>query len=188
MAVQGEHLHPCGEFHGQLHNRAPDLVLVEAVQRKVLQAGVFRDADAVLAAGAAAVAQFEVGQLPMGGVGGQRGDPQPVAVGEAQLGARVRALFSHDHPHPVGPAGQVEHAGRFGDPGAITHLPVGVVGRGPRGLGDQVERGSVGIGHEEPDRIRQPPPVQVVDEFVGTAGGVGPYEYFAADPVTGLHR
>jgi hypothetical protein len=38
-----------------LHDRAPDLVLVEPVQRKVLQAGVFRGADAVFAAGAAAV-------------------------------------------------------------------------------------------------------------------------------------
>jgi hypothetical protein len=50
-----EHLGPSEQFAGQLHDRAPDPVLVEAVQREVAQPGVFRRADPVLAAGAAAV-------------------------------------------------------------------------------------------------------------------------------------
>jgi hypothetical protein len=33
-------------------------------------------------------------------------------AGEAQPGAEVRAFFSHDHPHPVGLAGQVQHDSR----------------------------------------------------------------------------
>ena len=39
-------------------------------------------ADTVFAAGAAPVPQLEIGQLAAGGVGGERGQPQPVAVGE----------------------------------------------------------------------------------------------------------
>jgi hypothetical protein len=54
--VQGEHLHPGEQFTGQGDDLAPDLVLGESVQREVAQAGVLGAADAVLAAGAAAVA------------------------------------------------------------------------------------------------------------------------------------
>ncbi len=43
---------------GELDDRQPDPVLVEAVQWEVGQAGVFGDPDPVLAAGAAAVAQL----------------------------------------------------------------------------------------------------------------------------------
>jgi hypothetical protein len=42
---------------------APDLVLGEVVEREIAQAGVLRGADPVLAPGAAAVPQLEVGQL-----------------------------------------------------------------------------------------------------------------------------
>ena len=143
--MQCEHLQPRGELHGQLHEGAPDPVLVEAVQRKVGQPGVFGVADAVLAAGAAAVPQLQVGELPAAGVGGERGQPQPVAVGEPQLGAGVRAFFAHDDPHARRPAGQVEQAGGLGDPRAVTDLPVGVVGGGPGRLGDQIQ--SCGGGH-----------------------------------------
>ena len=72
----------------------------------------FGDADAVLGTGAAAVAQFEVGELAAGttgsGVGGKGGDPVAVGVGQAQLRARVRAFAADDDPHPGWPAGQVE--------------------------------------------------------------------------------
>jgi len=44
-----------------LHDRTPDPVLVEPVQREVGQAGVFGDADAVFGAGAAAMPQFQIG-------------------------------------------------------------------------------------------------------------------------------
>jgi hypothetical protein len=78
----GEHLQPGGQLHRKLHDGAPDPVLVKPVQGQVGQAGVFGDADAVLAAGAAAAAQFQVGQLPAGGVGGERSDPRPVTIGQ----------------------------------------------------------------------------------------------------------
>jgi hypothetical protein len=51
--VESKHLQPRGQLEGESDDREPDPVLVESVQRKILQAGVFRDADAVFAAGAA---------------------------------------------------------------------------------------------------------------------------------------
>jgi hypothetical protein len=58
VPVQGEHLHPRRDLHGQGHDGTPDPILFKPKQRKVHQAGVFRDPDPVLAAGAAAVAQL----------------------------------------------------------------------------------------------------------------------------------
>jgi hypothetical protein len=54
-AVQGEHRHPGGQLARHGHQLAPDLVLGEAVQRQVAQAGVLGVADAVFAPGAAPV-------------------------------------------------------------------------------------------------------------------------------------
>ena len=55
VVAEAEHLGPGDELAGQLHDRAPDAVLVEPVQGQVRQSGVLGGADAVLAAGAAAV-------------------------------------------------------------------------------------------------------------------------------------
>ncbi len=52
MIGEADHLHPGGQFHGQLYDRAPDPVLVQVVQREVAQSGVLGAADAVLGAGA----------------------------------------------------------------------------------------------------------------------------------------
>jgi hypothetical protein len=40
----------------------------------------------------------------------------------------------------------------------------------------------------EPDRVLQAPDVQVVDELVGSARGVGTHQHFAPDPVAGPPR
>ena len=56
---------------GQRDELAPDLVLAEAVQGEVAQAGVFGGPDPVLAPGPAAVAQPGVGELAAGGAGGK---------------------------------------------------------------------------------------------------------------------
>jgi hypothetical protein len=42
------------------------------------------------------------------------------------LGAGVPAFPPHDDPHPFWPAGQIEHAGQFGDLRTVTHAAVGV--------------------------------------------------------------
>ena len=120
------------QFAGQRDDLAPDLVLGEVVQRQVAQAGVLGAADPVLAAGPAAVPQFQVGELAAAWCWWRSGEPVPVDVGEPQLRAGVRAFLADDHPHPGRPAGQVEQAGELGDPGAVADLAVGVVGRCPR--------------------------------------------------------
>jgi hypothetical protein len=53
-----------------------------------------------------------------GGVGGERGDPVPVHVGDPQLGAEVGPFLADDDPHPGRPVvlGQVQQVGQFGDP------------------------------------------------------------------------
>ena len=68
---EGEGLHPGEQVGGERHQGAPDLVPGEVVQRQVGQPGVVGGADAVLGAGAAAVPQLEVGQLPAAGEGGR---------------------------------------------------------------------------------------------------------------------
>jgi hypothetical protein len=62
-------------------------VLAKAVQGQVPQASVLGAPDPVLAAGPAPVPQFEVSELPGGGVGGEAGDAVPADVGEPQVRA-----------------------------------------------------------------------------------------------------
>jgi hypothetical protein len=80
-AVQGEHLGPGQQLARHCYQLAPDLVLGEAVEGKVARAGVFGGLDAVLTACAAAVAQFEIGELPALGVGGEAGEAVTAGVG-----------------------------------------------------------------------------------------------------------
>jgi hypothetical protein len=71
MIVQAEQLHPGGELGGEHDDGAPDLVLVEVVQRQVGQAGVLAYPDPVFGTGPPAVPQLQVRELPAGRVGGQ---------------------------------------------------------------------------------------------------------------------
>ena len=98
------------------------------MQRKVGQPGVFADADAVLTTGATAVAQFQISELAAAGVGDERGQPQPVGVGEPQLCPGVRALLADDDPHPRRPPGQIQEPGELDDPGTVARRLLGVVG------------------------------------------------------------
>lgn len=75
--------------------------------------------------------QFEVVELAAFRAGGEAGDAVAVDVGEPQLRARVRAFLADDDPHALRPAGQAEHAGDLGDPGAVAGLAVAVIGRRP---------------------------------------------------------
>jgi hypothetical protein len=65
------------------------------VERQVGQADVFGAADAVFGAGAAAVPQFQVGQLPAAGVGGEAGDP-PLIELPMRISLSQAKLFSQD--------------------------------------------------------------------------------------------
>ena len=170
---------------GERDDGAPDLVLGEVVQRQVGQAGVFGDADAVLAAGPAAVAQFEVGQLPAGGVGGERGDPVPVGVGDAQLRAGVGPFLAHDHPHPGRPRGQVQQPGDVGDPRAVADLAVAVVGRGPAVLGHLASAVAAKVsGRLNPTEYDSRCADQPVQELVRAPRAVGADQDLAARPAS----
>lgn len=46
-----------------------------------------------------------------------------------------RSFFTHDHPHPGRPAGQVQHAGGLSHPRAVTDPVVGVISRGHADVG-----------------------------------------------------
>lgn len=97
LAGQGEHLHPGDDLGREGHDREPDLVLCEVVQRHGAQSGVLGGADAVLAARPATVAQLQVSELstrPAGpGVGSDGGDTVSVDVGDAQLSTGVGTFF-----------------------------------------------------------------------------------------------
>ena len=103
---------PCRRAHNEPPIRRRD------EQRERAQADVLGDADAVLAAGPAPVAQLEVGELGPGSaggrVGGERGDAVPVDVGDGQLRAGVGSFLAHDHAHALGPVRQLEQVGEFG--------------------------------------------------------------------------
>lgn len=156
------------------------------VEGEVAQSGGAGGADAVLGAGPLAVAQLQLGDRSVLGVGGEAGQPHAVGVGvgEAQLGAGVRPFLPHDQPHPLGP-GLEAVAGEFGDPGAVADLAAGLDGRRPgrcRNLQHMlVDR----LGDHHADRVGQPPspPGQPADEFVGAARGIGADQGPAPAPV-----
>jgi hypothetical protein len=80
-------------------------------------------------AGAAAVPQFQVGQLPAAGVGGEAGDPRPVTFDRPQLRAGVRHFAAGDDAGARQPSGQVQQPGQLGHVGAVARFAVAVVGR-----------------------------------------------------------
>jgi hypothetical protein len=90
-------------------------------------------------AGAAAVPQFQVGQLPAAGVGGEAGDPRPVTFDRPQLRAGVRHFAAGDDAGARRPSGQVQQPGQLGHVGALARFAVAVVGRGPRRLRKPVQ-------------------------------------------------
>ena len=154
---QGEELRPGQQLAGQGDDLAPELVLGEAFQREVPQAGVLGAANPVLAPRPAAVTQFQVSELAAFRVGGESVEPVPVEVGEPQLRSRVRALLPHDDAHPGRPPGKVQQLGDVRDSGTVADLPVAVVSRRPRGRGDFPDGGLHVLGDRHADRVVQPP-------------------------------
>jgi hypothetical protein len=94
---QGEHLGPAGELGGERNGFESHLVVGVAVEGKVAQSGVLG------AAGSAAVAKFQVGELAVLAARACAGDKAReamlVRIGEPQLGAGVRAFLAGDDPH-----------------------------------------------------------------------------------------
>jgi hypothetical protein len=181
---QGKGLRPDSQLAGQRDDRTPDLVLGQVVQRQVGKPGVLRAPNPVLGAGPTPMPQLQVGELaarPAGrGVGGERGQPMPVGVGDPQLRAGVRALPAHDHPHPGRPGSEVEQPGHLEHPGTVAGLAIAVIGALPGPLGHPGEGFGDGVGQGEPHRVRQPLGGEPVQQLVRAAGGVGAHQDLAA--------
>ena len=116
-----------------------------------------------------------------GGVGGERGQPVAVAVGEPQLCAGMWAVPCARSPASRPASRTGEQPGHLGHPGAVTRLAVGVVGDSTPSRGSwRASRPSARGGRTRPSRTaaaRQP-----VQERVGAAGGVGADQHLAARP------
>ena len=107
------------------------------MQRQVAQPGVFGVADAVLAAGAAAVAQFQVGELPALGVGGEAVNRWPSrSVNRSWApgcGRSLRTITRIPAGQPVRSSRPVSSATQA----PAADLAVGVIGRGPGPVGER---------------------------------------------------
>lgn len=79
--------------------------VVEAVDHaveEVAQDGGAGGADAVLGPGPQPVTEFEFGDRPDRGVGGEARQPHAVRIREPQLGPGVRSFLPGDQPHALG--------------------------------------------------------------------------------------
>ena len=180
VAGQGEQLGPGEQVVGQGHDLAPDAVGREALQGEAVEAGVLGAADAVLAPGPQPVADFEVGELPGARVGGQGGEPVSAHVVEAQPRAGVGFFSAHDHPHALGPSGQVQHAGDLGDVRPLPGVAVGVVRGRPGGLGDLRVDLRRAVGELEPHRVGHPAAGEEPHGLLRAPGPVDAHQHFSA--------
>lgn len=178
MCGERQDLGPDQQVSGQQGDFEPELILVEAVKRQVGQAGVFEVADTVLGTSTLTVPNFQIGDRPAWGVGRKTGDPPPVVVGQAQLGAGMGPFTASDDPHPCRPAAQCvgQVAGQLGDLGTLARCAIAVEGSPPR-LGRHPIEGFDDRGHAvEPDAVLQFQVGDVVQEVFDPTAGVSPYQ------------
>ena len=110
----------------------PDVVVDDVVEGQVREPGGFGVADHVLGPRPLTLTELEHGDVVAGGVGDERGVPEPFdGVEQRQLGAGVWAFATHDQPGAVGPRVEVHQVGELDDLGAVTTLAVGVDGGVP---------------------------------------------------------
>ena len=131
--------------------------------------------------------QLQHGKLAAWGVGRERGHTHSLVIGDPQLRPRMRALLAHDHPHPLGPALQVQQPGQLRHERALTDpIVITVVGRGPRlGLIDAFQQVRSMFGEGESDRVGQTPRGQPLDEVLGATGSVGADKDLLRSPPAG---
>ena len=76
-------------------------------------------------------AGFQSGDVVAALIGEKRLVAVPVDIGEAQLGAGVRALAADDQPSVLGPRAELDLFGQLGDPGTIARTAIAVQRRPP---------------------------------------------------------
>ena len=96
------------EVLGHADQLDPAGVVGEVAEGQVAQAGVLGTADAILYAGVATVAGFEIGDVGVGRVGDEDLVPPAVRIKEVELGPVVGLFSSDDGPGASRPMGEVE--------------------------------------------------------------------------------
>src|SRR3954447_24840615 len=135
--------------------------------------GVLAGADAVLDAGAAAVAQLQGGDVGSGLVGEKAGVPVAVLVEDLKLRARVRALAATDQPRALRPARQLQAVGQLGYPGSLAGLAVRVDRLKPRALGQLEDRLADAVVELVADREADPGIAAIGGKRVRRTAAVG---------------
>ena len=102
-AGERDHLGPGHDLGGEHDQMAPEFVAGEGLQGQVRQSGVFGIADPVFTPGSEPVAYFQVSELPLRLVRGDRCVPVPVNVSDPQLRPHVGDFLTNDDPHPGRP-------------------------------------------------------------------------------------
>ena len=179
---------PGQQFGGQGGDGEPDPVLVGVVEGQVAHPGVLRRPDAVLDAGVAAVAQFQVGELAAGPAGvvlvrnPVTRSPSASVIRSCAPGcgrslrriSRVPGGQEDMSTRPVASATQAPSRGSICTPCLGGAGFAGLIRRGPRLRRERGERGGdVEVPQRGPDGELHPVPVQVGGEVLGGAGGVG---------------
>ncbi len=107
--------------------------MLEVAKGQVAQPRVLVSPDVVFDTGTLAVAALEDGDVGVGLVGEDRLEAVAAVVCEGQLGTRMGALATDDHPRARGPAVEVEAVGEFGDLAVVARRAV-LVERGEPGV------------------------------------------------------
>jgi hypothetical protein len=130
---------PDREVLGGQDQLQPDGVAAPVVEGEVAQAGGFGGADAILDAGALAVAQLQAGQVAVGLVGEEDLEAVPVVVGEAQLRTGVGVFPAADRARAWWPVAKVDPAGQLDHLRTTADLAIGV---------DRWDPGRFGLGED----------------------------------------
>jgi hypothetical protein len=163
----------------------PGLVVLEGGEGQVADAGLLGAADRVLAAGAAAVAQLQGGDVGVVLVGDEGGMAVPLGVEDFELGAGVGTLAADDQPGALRPGGEVDVIAQLDDPGTIATRAVGFNRALPCRFGRGEDRLADPCIDLVADREADTGVAAVLCEGVGAAADVGTGQDLAAEVCSG---
>ena len=119
--IQAEQRRPAQQGLRQQRDLQPGLVVGEGGEGHASHPGLLGDADRVLDAGPAAVAQLQGGDVLIALVGDEGGVAVAgLAVEDRELGAGMGTLAADDQPRALGPAREVDAIAQLRDLGALA--------------------------------------------------------------------
>jgi len=173
LAGQQQALGPGDQVVGDEHELKPDAVVLEVAEGQVAQACVLVVADVVLDASTATMTALDLGDVAAL-VGEDRLEAVALDIGEAQLGAGVRAFAAHEHPRTGWPAGQVEVLGDLSDLAVGPRAAVLIQRANPAVIGDLKDRLADRLAQVIADREADPRLPTPVQQLMAGAGAVDP--------------